>query len=116
LLYLPLPYNDFIFAVIGEELGLLGTGFVVTVFGLFLYLGVRIIRRAPDTFGRLLAAGIVFTVVYYALLHMLIVIGLAPNTGLPLPFISYGGANLLIMFVATGVLLNIHLQSDRERT
>ncbi|MBC8478659.1 cell division protein FtsW [bacterium] len=115
LLYLPLPYNDFIFAVIGEELGLLGTGILIAAFGLLLYLGVRIIRRAPDTFGRLLAAGIAFAIIYYALLHMLIVVGLAPNTGLPLPFISYGGANLVILFVALGVLVNIHLQSGRER-
>ena len=111
LYYLPFPHNDFIFAVAGEELGFLGVAFLVFLYLGFMFLGGRIIRNAPDPFGRLLAAGIVFTVVFYAFFHMGVVSGLVPSTGLPLPFVSAGGTNLVVLLTGVGVLLNIHLQS-----
>ena len=105
--YLPAPSTDFIFAIIGEEWGLIGT---LTVLGLFLvvaYHGYRIAIHATDTFSALLAAGITSWLIVQALINMMVVSALMPVTGIPLPFISYGGSALIINLVAVGILLSI---------
>ena len=111
LFFLPEPHTDFIFAHIGEELGLVGTGLLALAFGLFLWRGMRIAWQAPDTFGTLLGAGIVTAIVAQALFHMSVAVGLFPVKGTPLPLISYGGSSLVITMAAIGVLLNIAQQA-----
>jgi cell division protein FtsW len=105
--FLPFAHSDFIFAVIGEELGLFGALAVVAVFGLFLWRGVRASLRAPDRFGMLLGIGIVTSIVAQALFNISVVLSLVPTKGIPLPFISYGGSSLVPTLFAVGVLLNI---------
>jgi cell division protein FtsW len=105
--YLPNPYTDFIFAVIGEETGLLGTLVVVLLFAGFAVLGVRAAVRAPDRFGTLLASGITAWIIVQALLNMGAVIGLLPVTGVPLPFVSFGGSSLVIAMGAAGILASV---------
>jgi cell division protein FtsW len=107
MLFLPFAHSDFIFAVIGEELGLVGTLAVLLVFGLFLWRGIRISLLAPDRFGKLLALGIVTGIVAQALFNISVVLSLVPTKGIPLPFISYGGSSLVPTLAAVGVLLNI---------
>ncbi|HEV2828969.1 MAG TPA: putative lipid II flippase FtsW [Pyrinomonadaceae bacterium] len=107
MLFLPFAHSDFIFAVIGEELGLLGTLTVLLVFALFLYRGVRTSLLAPDRFGKLLSLGIVSAIVAQALFNISVVLSLLPTKGIPLPFISYGGSSLVPTLAAVGVLLNI---------
>ena len=107
MLFLPFAHSDFIFAVIGEELGLLGTIGVLLVFGLFLWRGVRTSLLAPDRFARLLSLGIVTGIVAQALFNISVVLSLVPTKGIPLPFISYGGSSLVPTLVAVGILLNI---------
>lgn len=107
MLFLPFAHSDFIFAVIGEELGLLGTLGVVLVFGLFLWRGMRTSLLAPDRFGRLLALGLVTGIVAQALFNISVVLALVPTKGIPLPFISYGGSSLVPTLAAVGILLNI---------
>jgi cell division protein FtsW len=106
-LYLPAPSTDFIFAIIGEEWGLVGTLTVVALFLLVAYHGYRIAIHAPDTFSGLLAAGITTWLVVQAGINMMVVTALMPVTGIPLPFISYGGSALTINLVAIGILLSI---------
>jgi len=108
--FLPNAYTDFIFAVIGEELGLLGTLLVIALFAAFAVLGVRAAIRAPDRFGALLAAGITAWVVGQALINIGAVIGVLPVTGVPLPFISFGGSSLVVLMFAVGMLLNVARQ------
>ncbi|HEX8650691.1 MAG TPA: putative lipid II flippase FtsW [Pyrinomonadaceae bacterium] len=105
--FLPFAHSDFIFAVISEELGLLGAMTVVTVFGIFLWRGARAALLAPDRFGMLLGIGIVALVVAQALFNISVVLSLVPTKGIPLPFISYGGSSLVPTLVAAGILLNI---------
>ena len=107
LFYLPEPHNDFIFAVIGEELGLVGALALVALFALILWRSLRAALRSPDHFGRLLALGITVLLVGQALVNMSVVLSLLPTKGIPLPFISYGGSALLIDLVAVGILLNV---------
>ena len=107
MLFLPFAHSDFIFAVIGEELGLLGTLTVLLVFALFLYRGIRTSLLAPDRFGKLLSLGIVSAIVAQALFNISVVLSLVPTKGIPLPFISYGGSSLVPTLAAVGVLLNI---------
>jgi cell division protein FtsW len=107
MMFLPFAHSDFIFAVIAEELGLLGTMAVLLVFGLFLWRGVRTSLLAPDRFGKLLALGIVSGIVTQALFNMSVVLSLVPTKGIPLPFISYGGSSLVPTLAAVGILLNI---------
>ncbi len=111
-LYLPAPSTDFIFAIIGEEWGLIGTITVLALFGVLAYQGYRIAIHAPDTFSGLLAAGITTWLVAQACINMMVVTALLPVTGIPLPFISYGGSALTINLVAVGILLSI----SRETT
>jgi len=105
--YLPFAHSDFIFAVVGEELGLIGALVVVAVFGLFLWRGVRAALLAPDRFGMLLGIGIVSAIVVQALFNISVVLSLLPTKGIPLPFISYGGSSLVPTLVSVGILLNI---------
>ncbi len=107
LLFLPFAHSDFIFAVIGEELGLVGALIVVTVFAIFLWRGMRAALRAPDRFGMLLGIGLVVGIVAQALLNMSVVLALLPTKGIPLPFISYGGSSLVPTLAGVGILLNI---------
>lgn len=107
MLFLPFAHSDFIFAVVGEELGLVGTLIVVLVFGIFLWRGMRAALRAPDRFGMLLGVGVVVGIVAQALLNMSVVLALVPTKGIPLPFISYGGSSLVPALAGVGVLLNI---------
>lgn len=105
--FLPYAHSDFIFAVIGEELGLAGALIVLLVFGVFLWRGMRAALRAPDRFGMLLGLGIVSWIVAQALFNISVVLSLLPTKGIPLPFISYGGSSLVPTLAAAGILLNI---------
>jgi cell division protein FtsW len=105
--FLPNAHTDFIFAIVGEELGLVGTLLVLLLFAAFAVLGIRAALRAPDRFGTLMAAGITTWVVGQALVNMGAVTGMLPVTGVPLPFLSFGGTSLVVTMVAVGVLLNI---------
>ena len=107
LLFLPFAHSDFIYAVIGEELGLIGALVVVLVFAIFLWRGMRAALRAPDRFGMLLGVGIVVGIVAQALLNMSVVLALLPTKGIPLPLISYGGSSLVPTLIGVGILLNI---------
>src|SRR5678816_973881 len=107
MLFLPFAHSDFIFAVIGEELGLVGALAVVLVFALFLWRGVRTALLAPDRFGMLLSLGIVTSIVAQALFNISVVLSLVPTKGIPLPFISYGGSSLVPTLAAVGILLNV---------
>jgi cell division protein FtsW len=107
LFFLPFAHSDFIFAVIGEELGLAGALGVVLVFGLFLWRGMRTALRAPDRFAMLLSLGLVTGIVAQALFNISVVLAILPTKGIPLPFISYGGSSLVPTLAAVGILLNI---------
>jgi cell division protein FtsW len=106
-LFLPYAYSDFLFSTIGEEWGFLGLVLVVVLVGLFLWLGFRIARSAPDPFGQFLATGITAMIGITAAMHMAVSLALMPTTGLTLPFMSYGRSSLVISLVATGILVNI---------
>jgi cell division protein FtsW len=112
LFYLPYPYSDFIFAVIGEELGMIGAAALVAAFIVLLWRGLRASWSAPDAFGALLAAGLTLEIVLQALLNISVVIGLLPTKGIPLPFISAGGSSLLFTLLSVGVVLNVSQHGD----
>jgi len=105
--YLPEAHTDMIAAVIGEELGLVGISLLIGLFGLFGYAGFRTVHRAKDRYQKLLAAGLTAMVLVQATLNLFAVMGLAPLTGVPLPFVSYGNSSLLVMLASVGLLLNI---------
>jgi cell division protein FtsW len=105
--YLPEAHTDFILAVIGEELGLLGVVTVIALFGLIVWSGMRIARAAADPYAKLLATGLTSLILCQAILNIFVVLGLAPLTGVPLPFVSYGPTNLLVILAAVGLLLNV---------
>jgi cell division protein FtsW len=107
LLYLPEPHTDFIFPIVGEELGFVGTTLLITVFILFALRGWQISRQSQDYFGSLLAAGITWLIAFQALLNMGVSSGLLPTKGLPLPFVSFGGTSLVFNLAGVGILLNI---------
>ncbi|MBM4408849.1 MAG: putative lipid II flippase FtsW, partial [Chloroflexi bacterium] len=106
-LFLPNASNDYIFAIVGEELGLVGGGLVVVLFTLLAYQGFRVALAAPDTFGALLAAGITTWLAVQAFINIAVVVALVPVTGITLPFISAGGSSLIVSFAAVGILLSI---------
>jgi len=112
LFYLPEPHTDFIFSVLGEELGLVGCMIVVLLFATFLWRGIRAASRTQDMFGRFLAIGITSMVVVQAFINMSVVLGLMPTKGIPLPLISYGGSSLFMTLACVGVLLNITKQAE----
>jgi cell division protein FtsW len=115
LFYLPYPYSDFIFSVVGEELGLIGTLAVVVAFGLLLWRGARAALLAPDRFGTLLGIGITTGIIVQALFNISVVISILPAKGIPLPFISYGGSSVMVTLFAVGILLNISQQGSRGK-
>ena len=112
LFYLPEPHTDFIFAVTAEELGLVGAMFVVTLFAVFLWRGMRTSWRTQDVFGRYLAVGITIMVVLQAFINISVVLGMMPTKGIPLPLVSYGGSSLFVTLACVGVLLNISKQAE----
>jgi cell division protein FtsW len=110
--YLPEAHTDFILAVIGEELGLVGVLAVFSLFGMIVWSGLRIARAAADPYAKLLATGLTSLILCQAILNIFVVLGLAPLTGVPLPFVSYGPTNLFVILAAVGLLLGV---SERSR-
>ncbi len=111
--WIPFGYNDFIASNIGEEWGFVGMTFIVLIFALYAYLGFRIAKQARSSFLQLVAIGLTTVTAITAYLHIGVVLGLLPTTGLTLPFVSYGRSNLLLSFVLTGILVNIGSQKER---
>ncbi len=111
--YLPEPVGDSIFAIISEELGIVGATLLVLLFVVFAMRGFKIAKHAPDTFGRLMAVGITSWIVFQALINICAITGLIPLTGVTLPFISYGGTSLVFSMVGVGILLNISKKCDK---
>ena len=107
LFYLPQAHTDFIFSIIGEEIGLIGTVSIVVLFVLFVWQGLKISMNAPDLFGKLLALGITVSIGLRAVINMAVSTGAIPTKGLPLPFVSYGGSALILNIIGVGILLNI---------
>jgi cell division protein FtsW len=105
--YIPASHTDGIFAILGEELGLVGCLVVIALFALLAYRGFRVAMAAPDAFGTVLAAGITCSLVFQALINIAVVTATAPFTGIPLPFISFGGSSLVISMTGVGLLLSI---------
>ena len=114
-LYIPNAHTDFIFAILGEEMGLLGTLTVLGLFAFIMYLGVRVARTAPDRFGMLVAAGITIWIGVQALVNIGAVTATMPITGVPLPLVSFGGSSLVVSLIAMGILTNIARQARRPR-
>ena len=110
--YLPYPETDFIFAIIGEELGFIGALIVVILFIILVWRGVRIAITAPDMFGTMLAIGVIAMITIQVVINIAVVTASMPPTGLPLPFISYGGSSLAFFMTSIGVLLNISKYSS----
>ncbi|HEY8805389.1 MAG TPA: stage V sporulation protein E [Clostridium sp.] len=110
-LYIPEPQTDFIFAIIGEELGLIGCAFVILLFVVLVWRGIKIAATAKDMYGTILAIGITSVLAIQAVINIAVVTGSMPVTGVPLPFISYGGSALLFNMLAIGILLNISRQT-----
>ena len=112
-LYISEPHNDFIFAVLAEELGFIGCTAVILLFAVFIWRGIVIAMKAPDMFGSLLATGITALIGLQAIINIAVVTSSMPVTGMALPFFSYGGTSLIILLCAVGVLLNISRQSNK---
>lgn len=112
-LYISEPQNDFIFAVLAEELGFIGCAIVILLFAIFIWRGIIIAMKAPDMFGSLLATGITALIGLQAIINIAVVTSSMPVTGVALPFFSYGGTSLIILLCAVGVLLNISRQSQK---
>jgi cell division protein FtsW len=114
LFYLPYPYSDFIFSVVGEEFGLIGTMGVVIAFGILLWRGARAAVLAPDRFGMLLSIGIITGIIVQALFNISVVTSILPAKGIPLPFISYGGSSVVVTLIGIGILLSVarHAESS----
>jgi cell division protein FtsW len=111
--YLPEPHTDFIFSILGEEIGFIGVIVVLAVMGFIVWRGMRVALNAPDRLGRAMAFGFTFAVAVYALIHTSVASGLIPATGLPMPFLSYGGMSLVFTMCSMGIVLNI---SNRSRS
>ncbi len=109
---LPEDTTDFIFAIIGEELGFVGNAAVIMLFILFVWLGIMVVMRASDRFGQLLAGGIVLSIAIQAAINIAVVTVVVPTKGIPLPFVSAGGTSMLLSAAAVGVLLNIARQNE----
>ena len=114
--FLPNAQTDFIFSVIGEELGFIGAALVLVLLGAFVWFGIRAAMRSPQRFGGVLAVGLVAWLASETLINIGAVVGVLPVTGIPLPFISYGGSSLVITMVAAGILINIARQEGSGRS
>jgi cell division protein FtsW len=114
-LFLPEAYGDFIFAILGEELGFVGTVFVLLSYLILFISGVIIAKKAKDKFGQLLAFGITISIITYTFVNVAVTTGMLPTTGLPLPFISYGGTSLVFLCVGIGILINIALSNQKKK-
>ena len=112
--YIPEPYNDFIFAIIGEELGFVGCATVILLYTILIWRGIKIALHARDFFGCLLAVGITSIITVQSLIHIAVVTSSMPTTGIPLPFVSYGGTSLIIYMAMAGILLNISRYTEQE--
>jgi cell division protein FtsW len=112
--YLPHPYSDFIFAIIVEEYGLLGGSFLVLLYLVLLFRGVRLANKAPGTFGAFLSIGLSFSLVFQAMINMAVAVNLLPVTGQPLPMISMGGTSILFSCLTMGVILSVSRQTEKE--
>ncbi len=112
--FLPEPFGDFIYSIVGEEYGYLGTVLILVAFSVILWRGLVVARRAPDDFGFFLASGITLTLAAYACVNAGVTCGLLPTTGLPMPFISYGGSSVIFSAMAVGVLLNVSKHAQRQ--
>lgn len=110
--FLPESYGDFVFSIVGEEYGLIGTIIILALFLTIMLRGMKIAKYAQDDFGRYLAVGITSAITLYALINAGVTLGILPTTGLPMPFVSYGGSSMLFSATAVGVLLNISSQTD----
>ena len=113
-MYMPEPHNDFIFSIIGEELGFIGCFVIILLFLLLIWRGIKTAFDAKDMLGKLMATGITSVIAFQAIINIAVVTGSMPVTGVPLPFISYGGTSLLITLSAMGILLNISRQKNVE--
>jgi cell division protein FtsW len=114
LFYLPEPHTDFIYAVISEELGLIGATVILLCFCVIAWRGLRIAARAEDTFGSFVALGLTTMIAAQAMVNISVVLGLMPTKGIPLPLVSFGGSSLLINLLGMGVLLNISQHESKE--
>lgn len=110
--FLPQPFTDFIYSIVGEELGFIGVVLIAVLFFILMFRGIRIAIKAPDREGLFLGIGITFSITYYFLINAGVAINILPITGVPMPFISYGGSSLIMTMFAIGVLLNISSQGD----
>ncbi len=115
LFYLPEPHTDFIFSVVGEELGLAGVSLVLACYALIILGGLRVARRAEDGFGKLMAAGLTLSLGLQAVVNMAVTLALLPTKGLTLPFLSYGGTSLVVSMISVGFLMNVDAVSAHER-
>ena len=115
LFYLPASHTDFIFSIIGEELGFLGTASVVILFILFVWEGMKVVMKTAGTFERMLSFGIVSMIALEAIINIGVTAGALPTKGLPLPFISYGGSGLIFHLAAVGLLLNVAKSCETVR-
>ena len=115
-LWVPEPHNDFIFSIVCEELGLIGAIVIIALFALLVWRGFRIGMRAPDKFGSLLAIGLTFQVGLQAMLNIWVVTNTIPNTGISLPFFSYGGTSLIILLAEMGIVLSVSRTANIEKT
>jgi len=113
-LFLPEAYGDFIFAILGEELGFIGVVFVLLSYLILFITGILIAKKAKDKYGQLLAFGITISIITYAFVNIAVTTGLLPTTGLPLPFISYGGTSLVFLCIGIGILINIALSNQKK--
>lgn len=112
-LYISEPHNDFIFAVLAEELGFIGCALVILLFAVFIWRGIITAMKAPDMFGSLLACGITALIGLQAIINIAVVTSSMPVTGIALPFFSYGGTSLVILLCTVGILLNISRQINK---
>jgi rod shape determining protein RodA len=108
--FVPEVHTDFIFTVVGEETGFIGSSVLLALFAVYLWRAIRISQISPDPFGTLLCAGIVSMLVFQLFVNAGMTMGISPITGIPLPFVSYGGSSLMTTFAATGMLLNVHMR------
>jgi cell division protein FtsW len=114
LFYIPEPHTDFIYAIVAEELGIIGATFVLIAFSVIAWRGLRVVSRAPDRFGAFLAIGLTIMIAAQAFGNISVVLGLLPTKGIALPFVSAGGSSLIISMAAMGILLNISQQASAE--